>query len=99
MGVQVEFDQMGLGKGELDKRGMRIQQWGDLVDELMLAPKIPIDQLKNIEKAWQTGSKDSVSVLAEVTGMHERKEVPAGWLHQGADHDELEEVQEDEAQA
>jgi len=98
--VQAGFDKMGLGKEELEQRGIfRGQQWADLVDELTLAPKIPTGRLKELKKSWRDGGKDSVSVLAELTGMHEKKEVPSGWLHMGADHDELEEVKEDEAQA
>merc|ERR1712187_338652 len=98
--VQAGLDKMGLGKEELEKRGIITgHQWGDLIDELTLAPKIPIDRLKELKKTWRDGGKDSVSVLAELTGMHEKKEVPSSWLHMGADHDELEEVKEDEAQA
>jgi len=93
--VQQEFDKIdlvsvgaGLGSG-------RILPLSDIVDELTMIPKVPHENLKKLEKAWRDGTKDSVTILAELTELHDKKEIPSGWLSKGVDQDEKEELKED----
>jgi hypothetical protein len=72
----------------------RILPVNDIVEELVMVPKIPYKMLAQLEMMWKTGQKDSVSILAQLQQMHKDGQVPSGWLNQGArkqeDYDEME---------
>lgn len=77
----------GLGSG-------RVLPVDDIVEELVLLPKVPHEQLIALEKAWRKGDKDSVSVFSELQEMHQKGVVPSGWLQMGVNEQEKEETRE-----
>mmetsp|Transcript_90189 Transcript_90189/g.179432 ORF Transcript_90189/g.179432 Transcript_90189/m.179432 type:complete len:402 (-) Transcript_90189:69-1274(-) len=79
----------GLGSG-------RLLPAQDIVEELLLIPKIPHKEIKELEKKWQSGSEDSVSVFGKLEEYYNKKLIPSGWLRQGVDRDYDEEAKEEE---
>jgi len=79
----------GLGKG----RTLPAQ---DIVEELLLITKVPHKELKELEKTWRSGGKDSVAVLEKLEDYYAQKLIPSGWLRQGVDRDYEEELKEEE---
>jgi len=75
----------GLGSG-------RILPARDIVEELLMIGEVPHKELRDIEKAWRDGKEDSVTVFAKLQEMHDEHKVPSGWLQQGVDEDEKEEM-------
>ncbi|CAK0806643.1 unnamed protein product [Prorocentrum cordatum] len=72
----------------------RILPVNDIVEELVMVPRIPYKELAQLEMEWKTGKSDSVTVLSKLQQMHTAGKVPSGWLNQGAvrqeDYDEME---------
>lgn len=93
--VQAEFDKIDLEAAGAGLGSGRILPLNDIIDELTMITKIPHEKLKKLEHAWKDGTKDSVTVLAELTEMHFNKELPSGWLSKGVDEEEKEEEKEE----
>eukprot|EP00413_Alexandrium_margalefii_P013570 CAMPEP_0204531106 /NCGR_PEP_ID=MMETSP0661-20131031/10989_1 /ASSEMBLY_ACC=CAM_ASM_000606 /TAXON_ID=109239 /ORGANISM="Alexandrium margalefi, Strain AMGDE01CS-322" /LENGTH=402 /DNA_ID=CAMNT_0051537239 /DNA_START=55 /DNA_END=1263 /DNA_ORIENTATION=+ len=79
----------GLGSG-------RVLPAADIVEELLLIPKIPHKELTALEKDWKAGKKDSVQVFGQLTEWHSQGLVPSGWLAMGVNKEEQEEEKEEE---
>mmetsp|Transcript_18240 Transcript_18240/g.42939 ORF Transcript_18240/g.42939 Transcript_18240/m.42939 type:complete len:397 (-) Transcript_18240:93-1283(-) len=79
----------GLGSG-------RVLPAADIVEELLLIPKIPHAELSALEEAWRKGEKDSVEVFGKLAELHAQGLVPSGWLQMGVNKDEQEEEKEEE---
>lgn len=82
----------GLGAG-------RILPVIDIVEELFLLPKIPFEQLKQVEKLWRADDTDAVEVFERLKYWHSNGMIPSGWLQQGVertekDEDEIEDEEE-----
>uniref|UniRef100_A0A7S4T0R4 Uncharacterized protein n=1 Tax=Alexandrium monilatum TaxID=311494 RepID=A0A7S4T0R4_9DINO len=78
----------GLGSG-------RVLPAIDIVEELLLIPKIPHKELTALEKDWRDGTKDSVTVFGKLAEWHAQGQLPSGWLAQGVKKEELEEEKEE----
>uniref|UniRef100_A0A7S4T165 Uncharacterized protein n=1 Tax=Alexandrium monilatum TaxID=311494 RepID=A0A7S4T165_9DINO len=78
----------GLGSG-------RVLPPADIVEELLLIPKIPFEDLTALEKDWRDGTKDSVTVFGKLAEWHAQGQLPSGWLAQGVKKEELEEEKEE----
>jgi len=79
----------GLGSG-------RMLPAQDIVEELLLIPKIPHKELKELEQTWRSGKEDSVAVFAKLEEYYAQKLIPSGWLRQGVDRDYDEEAKEEQ---
>mmetsp|Transcript_57844 Transcript_57844/g.179733 ORF Transcript_57844/g.179733 Transcript_57844/m.179733 type:complete len:403 (+) Transcript_57844:80-1288(+) len=79
----------GLGSG-------RVLPAADIVEELLLIPKIPHKELTVLEKDWKAGKKDSVQVFGQLAEWHSQGLVPSGWLAMGVNKEEQEEEKEEE---
>mmetsp|Transcript_1162 Transcript_1162/g.1285 ORF Transcript_1162/g.1285 Transcript_1162/m.1285 type:complete len:365 (-) Transcript_1162:38-1132(-) len=66
----------GLGSG-------RVLPAADIVEELLLIPKIPHKEISALEKEWKDGKKDSVQVFGQLAEWHGEGLVPSGWLQMG----------------
>jgi len=71
----------GLGSG-------RILPAVDIVEELLLIPKIPHSDIEELEKVWRSGHTDSVDVLAKLEEWYAQKLIPSGWLKKGVERGE-----------
>lgn len=60
----------------------------DLVEELVLVPKIPHQELAALEQSWRNGKQDAVAVLSKLQTWHEQGAIPSGWLQLGVNHEE-----------
>jgi len=74
----------GLGSG-------RVLPVDDIVEELVLLPKVPHEELQKLEKAWRAGEQDSVVVFSQLQEYHQKGVVPSGWLQMGVNEQEKEE--------
>eukprot|EP00929_Paragymnodinium_shiwhaense_P108966 TRINITY_DN75313_c0_g1_i1.p1 TRINITY_DN75313_c0_g1~~TRINITY_DN75313_c0_g1_i1.p1 ORF type:complete len:417 (+),score=172.81 TRINITY_DN75313_c0_g1_i1:89-1252(+) len=79
----------GLGSG-------RVLPVNDIVEEIALIPKIPHQELADLEKEWKSGAKDSMTVFEHLSQLHEKGLVPSGWLQMGVDEEEKEEERMEE---
>lgn len=79
----------GLGSG-------RVLPVNDIVEEIALVPKIPHKELKELEKEWRAGTKDSIVTFEELTVWHEKGLLPSGWLQRGVGAEEQEEEKAEE---
>merc|ERR1712083_1103440 len=68
----------------------------DIVEELVLIPKIPHTELSALEQAWRKGEKESVTVFEKLTEWHQQGLVPSGWLQAGVRNEEDEEARREE---
>jgi len=94
--VQEELDKIdlaGIGAGLGQGRVLPIM---DIVEELALIPKIPTEQLVQLEKEWRDGKEDSVAIFEQLSELHESGIIPSGWLQQGVSEEEKEEGDEEE---
>jgi len=86
---KVDLSSVGAPLGE-----GRILPVNDIVEELVMVPKIPYMELAQLETEWKTGKSDSVTMLSKLQQMHTEGKVPSGWLNAGAvrqeDYDETE---------
>lgn len=71
----------GLGSG-------RILPAVDIVEELLLIPKIPHRDIEELEKVWRSGHSDSVDVLAKLEEWSAQQLIPSGWLKKGVEREE-----------
>merc|ERR1712039_692074 len=69
----------------------RVLPVDDIVEELVLLPKVPHAELTALEKAWRKGDKDSVTVFTQLQEWHQAGVVPSGWLQMGVNEQEKEE--------
>mmetsp|Transcript_18099 Transcript_18099/g.52291 ORF Transcript_18099/g.52291 Transcript_18099/m.52291 type:complete len:375 (-) Transcript_18099:100-1224(-) len=73
----------------------RVLPVDDIVEELVLIPKIPHKEIEDLEKAWRAGAKDSIAVFTQLEEWHKAGQIPSGWLEGGARKDEkVEEAEE-----
>lgn len=79
----------GLGSG-------RVLPAADIVEELLLIPKIPHKELAELEQEWREGKKDSVQVFGQLAEWHHKGLVPSGWLQMGVEKDEQMEEKDEE---
>mmetsp|Transcript_115026 Transcript_115026/g.229005 ORF Transcript_115026/g.229005 Transcript_115026/m.229005 type:complete len:381 (+) Transcript_115026:61-1203(+) len=71
----------GLGSG-------RVLPAVDIVEELLLIPKIPHRDIEKLQEVWQSGQTDSVDVLAKLELWYADKLIPSGWLKKGVEREE-----------
>jgi len=88
-----KIDLVGAGVGLGSGRVLPIE---DIVEELVLIPKIPHRELTRLEKAWREGKKDSVTVLSQLQKWHGEGMVPSGWLQMGINNEEKGELKHEE---
>merc|ERR1712032_539291 len=62
----------------------------DIVEELSLIPRIPHQELMELEASWRKGKKESVDVFEKLAEWHQQGLVPSGWLQAGVQSDEQE---------
>lgn len=74
----------------------RVLPVDDIVEELLMIPDIPHKQIAALEKAWRSGSQDSVTVLAQLEEWHKSHKVPSGWLQMGVNKEEDADEREEE---
>mmetsp|Transcript_18521 Transcript_18521/g.43371 ORF Transcript_18521/g.43371 Transcript_18521/m.43371 type:complete len:379 (+) Transcript_18521:66-1202(+) len=67
----------------------------DIVEELVLIPKIPHKELKQLKLDWDDGVKDTISVFEQLQLWHGQGLIPSGWLMQGVKTAEKEEYEEE----
>lgn len=72
---------VGLGSG-------RTLPAADVVEELLLIPKIPHKELTDLEQVWRKGQKDSVAVFEKLAEWHQQGLIPSGWLQAGVRKEE-----------
>jgi len=80
---------IGLGSG-------RVLPAQDIVEELVLIPKIPHKELSALEKDWKAGKVEAFAVAAKLVEWHRQGLVPSGWWEQGVGAEETEEEKEEE---
>eukprot|EP00928_Gymnodinium_smaydae_P022576 TRINITY_DN18913_c0_g1_i1.p1 TRINITY_DN18913_c0_g1~~TRINITY_DN18913_c0_g1_i1.p1 ORF type:complete len:407 (+),score=118.46 TRINITY_DN18913_c0_g1_i1:85-1221(+) len=66
----------------------------DIIEELALVPMIPVAELKELEKAYQAGSKDLMTVMSRLEELHEDGKIPSSWLQRGVNAREEKEMEE-----
>lgn len=84
-----KIDLVGVGAGLGAGRVLPVD---DIVEELVLLPKVPHEELVALEKAWRAGDKDSVTVFSQLQEWHQAGVVPTGWLQMGVNNQEKEET-------
>lgn len=73
----------------------RVLPLSDIVEELVLIPKIPHEEIKKLEQAWKKGKMDAVEIFTQLEEWHESGKVPSGWLQMGVEADEKKEEEEE----
>lgn len=74
----------------------RILPIQDIVEELVMVPSVPMEKLRTLNKEYESGKVDTVSVFSTLENMHDRHQIPSGWLQMGVNQDEKEEEIEEE---
>jgi len=88
-----KIDLAGVGAGLGAGRTLPAQ---DIVEELLLIPKIPHKELRELEEKWKAGSVDAVAILGKLEEYQEQKLIPSGWMREGVDKDYDEEFKEEQ---
>merc|ERR1711972_773580 len=78
----------GLGEG-------RVLAPVDIVEELVLVPKIPHDRLSKLMEAWESGKKNADLVFEELLELQSNGLIPGHWMDMGVEKEEEEEIKEE----
>jgi len=70
----------------------------DVMEELYFAPEIPHQQLAELKLQWQSGKRNSVSVLNELEHLDMMGSIPGCWLRLGVEKKEGNDALEEEEQ-
>jgi len=89
-----KIDLAGIGAGLGSGRVLPVY---DIVEEIALITKIPHKELRELEKEWKEGKKDSIATFEQLSAWHEKNLVPSGWLQMGVDEEEKEEERVEES--
>lgn len=95
--LQAELDKIDLSSVGAGLGSGRALPVFDLIEELSLIPKIPYKDIRKLEKQWKKGDLDSVAVFEQLQELHEKHQVPSGWLQLGVDSEEKEEEKEEDS--
>mmetsp|Transcript_66891 Transcript_66891/g.160153 ORF Transcript_66891/g.160153 Transcript_66891/m.160153 type:complete len:395 (-) Transcript_66891:190-1374(-) len=94
--VVTELDKVDLASVGAPLGEGRVLPPKDIVEELVLIPKIPHKELKKLKEEWDSGVKDTISVFEQLQVWHGQGLIPSGWLMQGVNTAEKEEFEEEE---
>lgn len=94
--IQAELDKIDLTSVGAGLGSGRVLPVADVVEEIYLIPKVPFEKLNKLEKKWKKGDVDSVDLFEQLQELHEKEQLPSGWLQGGVDQLEKDEEAEEE---
>jgi hypothetical protein len=86
--VAEELDKIDLASVGAPLGSGRVLQINDIVEELVLIPKVPHEELHSLEKKWRAGELDSVTLFTKLQELHDKGVIPSGWLQMGVNRQE-----------